>query len=226
MQDLSRYPFLWSLIYYAAHRLPFIPNESDWKTFQCNARKWRGVDKFGTVADTVDWNSVPDGKLWHKICKLNICTDQKLQRAINRKEKFGGVSDERKAELSFHGDDERPVTRLSIGPVHHRTSCIWCMKGHNKRKPEKGGPLRMLENMATWQKIVASIPYVKDNEMRERLEVLVNGTTDPLTAAINYHSKCVTKVHQGNDDEKKEVNGKLGLVRVRELFLKKHFRGR
>ena len=213
------------LCYQLCNEKQKFPNESDWKIFQCNARKWRGLDKFGTVADTVDWNSGPDGKLWHKICKLNICTEKKLQQAIKRKEKFGDVSDERKTELSFHDDDERPATRLSIGPVHDRTSCIWCMKGHNKRKPEKGGPLRMLENMATWKKIVASIPCVKDNEMRGRLEVLVNGTTDPLTAAINYHSKCyltyVTKVHQGNDDEKKEVNGKLELARVRELFFNK-----
>ncbi len=54
---------------------------------------------------------------------------------------------------------------------------------------------------------------------------LINGTTDPLTATINYHSKCyltrVTKVCQGGDDKKKEVNEKLELAGVKEIFFNK-----
>ena len=48
------------------------PDSDDWSAFRKNAEKWRGLDKYGTAADTVDWNSGPIGKLWHKKCKAEI----------------------------------------------------------------------------------------------------------------------------------------------------------
>ena len=60
--------------------------------------------------------------------------------------------------------------------------------------------------------------------MQRRLEVLINGTTEPLTAGIHYHRKCylnyVTRATQVEDDGKIECLGSLKITEVRERFLK------
>ena len=197
------------------------PSDDDWCTFRENAEKWRGLDKYGTAADTVDWNSGPLGKLWHKSCKAELSGERKLQQAIRRKEKSTATPSDEKTSCN---DEERPATRKSVGPVHDSSLCIWCMTGYNKRKPDKRDELRLLVNRTTWQKIVASVPFIEDKAVRTRMEVLANATTEPLTAGINYHARCylnyVTKAGEHEDQGKNECLGSLNLAQVRELFLK------
>ena len=55
------------------------------------------------------------------------------------------------------------------------------------------------------------------------MEVLVNGTIEPLRACMKYHSKCyldyVTKAAQEEAEDKVSNNGTLSLSEVREMFL-------
>ena len=74
-----------------------------------------------------------------------------------------------------------------------------------------------------WQRIVASVPLLKDNIVRTRMEVLVNGTTKPLRAEMKYHSKCfldyVTKAAEEEAEGKTTNRGSLSLFKVKVMFL-------
>ena len=59
----------------------------DWEKLKQQACKWKNLDKYGEVFDTVDWQAGPISLLWHKGCKREICGERKLQQAINRKRK-------------------------------------------------------------------------------------------------------------------------------------------
>ena len=203
-----------------------VPNPEHWYQFKENAIKWRGLDKYGTAADTIDWDSGPLGKYWHKSCKAELGGERKLNQAIARSRKVADEivdekADEKVAQPSH--DDERPATRKSIGVVHDSSLCIWCMSGCNKRKPGKRGELHQVVNQKTWQRITASVPLLKNSTIRTRMEVLVNGTIEPLRAGMKYHSKCyldyVTKAAQEEAEDKVSNNGTLSLSEVREMFL-------
>ena len=60
------------------------PKPEDWLQFKANAIKWRGLDKYGMAADTIDWDSGPEGKFWHKGCKAELGGERKLNQAISR----------------------------------------------------------------------------------------------------------------------------------------------
>ena len=201
-----------------------LPQDEHWLQFKENVSKWRGLDKYGTAADSIEWDTGPLGKFWHKGCKAEVCGERKLKQAIARSKKVSQVvADEKTVQPDCSGD-ERPATRKSIGPVHNSSLCIWCMTGYNKKKPDKRDELHLVVNRSTWQRIVASVPLLKDDAKRARLEVLVNGTTEPLRAGIKYHSKCfldyVTKAEQEEADSKFENHGSLDIAHVKEMFLK------
>ena len=92
-------------------------NNEDWNNFLINAFKWKGLDKFGTVAEAVEWSDGPIGKYWHRNCKSILCGERKLQQAINRKNKLCiGVPVSVDEKKSFFDDDERPATRKKGRP--------------------------------------------------------------------------------------------------------------
>ena len=199
-----------------------LPQDEHWLQFKENVSKWRGLDKYGTAADSIEWDTGPLGKFWHKGCKAEVCGERKLKQAIARSKKVSQVvADEKTVQPDCSGD-ERPATRKSIGPVHNSSLCIWCMTGYNKKKPDKRDELHLVVNRSTWQRIVASVPLMKDDAKRARLEVLVNGTTEPLRAGIKYHSKCfldyVTKAEQEEAESKIENHGSLDIAHVKEMF--------
>ena len=49
--------------------------------------QWNGLDQFGNVYESVDWDHGPQGIFFHKICKLQVASKYKLQQALKRKEK-------------------------------------------------------------------------------------------------------------------------------------------
>ena len=171
-------------------------NAEQWKAFRSTAEKWEGLDTFGNVFKDTDWGSGPVGKRWHKSCKLNFAGERKLQQALKRKansadEPSSGSSDEK--ENVDINQDERPATRKSVGVIHEKSSCIWCMKGMDNRHPDRTEKLSLIENRSTWQKIVLSVPFIPDKAIRVRMEMMINSTSEPLAAKMSYHKKCYTK---------------------------------
>ena len=83
------------------------------------------------------------------------------------------------------------TTRQSTGQINDK-SCIWCRDKFDVQHKDRD-PFRVLEQLGTWYKFVASVPYLEDRETRERLNILVSSTTDPLVEKISYHVRCFKK---------------------------------
>lgn len=56
-----------------------------WQNLREKAANWSGLDKFGTVYESVDWDKGHEGLFMHKECYLNISNKRKLQQAEKRK---------------------------------------------------------------------------------------------------------------------------------------------
>ena len=59
----------------------------DWENLKIKGSKWKGLDKYSNVYDSVDWEEGSAGFVWHKSCEIEICGERKLQQALNRKRK-------------------------------------------------------------------------------------------------------------------------------------------
>ena len=93
-------------------REKFIQKE-DWDKLRDKELEWKGLDKYGDVCETVDWETDPAGKLWHKACKREICGERKLEQAKTRKRK----SDERVSKIveeKKSNNDPVPTSSLSV----------------------------------------------------------------------------------------------------------------
>lgn len=179
--------------------------ETSWKKLEECARQWIGLDKFGKVHESVKWEDGPTGCYFHKDCRLFMSSARKLEQAKNRQSKIRTAS---LATLPTIDEDEDETesknrsSRSSIGNIHDKSLCIWCMKSEDTKHP--GNPLRTVEQWNAWQKIKSHTPYLTDQSMRDRLIALITATSDPFAAEIRYHPKCWRKFIKPiytNDDE-------------------------
>ena len=51
-----------------------------WNTLKSLAQQWCGLDRFGTIFDSVSWDDVPKGVFFHKLCKAQLAS-QKIATA-------------------------------------------------------------------------------------------------------------------------------------------------
>ena len=58
-----------------------------WENIKRNTMLWKGLDKFGDVHKTVDWDKGPTGHYVHEACRLTLCSAMKLEQAIKRQTK-------------------------------------------------------------------------------------------------------------------------------------------
>ena len=58
-----------------------------WKNLKEKALLWRGLDKFGDVYATVDWDKGPMGQCVHDSCRLTLSNTRKLDQAKKRQKK-------------------------------------------------------------------------------------------------------------------------------------------
>ena len=70
-------------------------NDSDnitqkrWSTLKIHLEKWRGLDTFGELYESIDWNTGPSGYYIHKICSFKIESSRYLeQEKTTNKSKF------------------------------------------------------------------------------------------------------------------------------------------
>ena len=47
---------------------------ADWKNLKVS--KWKELDKYCNVKDSVDWEEGSAGLAWHKSCKIEICGEK------------------------------------------------------------------------------------------------------------------------------------------------------
>jgi hypothetical protein len=58
-----------------------------WENLKQKALLWNGLDKFGDVYKTIDWDKGPAGQCVHSACQLTISSAKKLELANNRQRK-------------------------------------------------------------------------------------------------------------------------------------------
>ena len=62
-------------------------SEQRWGTLKKHLEKWKGLDKFGELYDSVDWDAGPIGNYIHSTCSLKISSSRFLEMAQKRLEK-------------------------------------------------------------------------------------------------------------------------------------------
>ena len=55
-----------------------------WETIKKKSKLWRGLDKFGDVFDSVDWDKGPSSQCVHDRCRLALVTQKQRKQAIKR----------------------------------------------------------------------------------------------------------------------------------------------
>jgi len=58
-----------------------------WENIKRKTMLRKGLDKFGDVHKTIDWDKGPTGHYVHEAYRLTLCSAMKLERAIKRQTK-------------------------------------------------------------------------------------------------------------------------------------------
>ena len=132
-----------------------------WSKIQTNAKEWKGLDKFGDVWDTTNWEDGQQGRFIHNSCYITLCSLKKREQAIIRDAKAKEAAKEITTSTSkspVHSDSlpTSPLqkrTWLSTGFIHKKDSCVWCMKKEGKKHPNRPSSklLRIEQSSSRWQ---------------------------------------------------------------------------
>ena len=196
-------------------------HEEKWKSFRSLAEKWKGLEKFGGVLTSVDWESGPHGNMWHKNCQLHFTGARKLEQALSKRKALAEEAEEEE-KTSGPKKEERPSTRSKTGVIQDPDLCIWCMKATNGKHSERYGKSHSVRDEKAWAKIGASIPYISESNMRERLQILIDSTPNWETANVTYHGSCYksyTKCLYNAKGRSVSVPGEGGLKELDQQFL-------
>lgn len=58
-----------------------------WDALRTKSEKWDGLDKYGDLCKSTDWDAGPANKYIHISCYTSISSPRTLKQAVNRKEK-------------------------------------------------------------------------------------------------------------------------------------------
>lgn len=112
------------------------PALSSWMEFKDISKEWKDVDGiYKDVYERVNWESSAFGHLWHKNCKWKMANKKSLEQARKKYEENKERKQQEKKDnvppLQEKKNEEREKkeTRKSIGTIHQKDLCIWCMQG-------------------------------------------------------------------------------------------------
>jgi hypothetical protein len=200
-----------------------LPDSESWEEFRKTAEKWEEVrGKYSGVHSTISWSTGAEGVFWHKNCKWQMMNKKTLEQATRR------FNDTRSSssiafECSTSSICEQSIssgasnTRLSTGIIHDKERCIWCRKQWDAKNSGRDS-FRTLGQLSTWYKFRASVLHLQDEEMRARLQILVDSTPDPLAAHICYHDSCFKKYMRPAYDPKAYDHLSLNYEEVKQQF--------
>ena len=128
--------------------------DKGWESLQKKSELWVGLDTFGKVAETVNWNASPCSYFMHTQCKIKLYNSRALDQAKKRKEKLesathGSEENDEKDQVQLKDDNSTRSTRKSFdGITHSKYLCIWCMKSEDKRhKNRKCSKLHLIDQV-------------------------------------------------------------------------------
>ena len=101
-------------------------SSTKWENIKEKSKLWQGLDKFGAVYKTYNWDCKPKAVYMHKNCYLMLCGTSHRAKAMKRKSNQV-KSDEHPEE---NRDEKRPCyqpksTRSSMGALHKKDVCVW-----------------------------------------------------------------------------------------------------
>ena len=165
-----------------------------WEKLKLKAFNWKGLDMFGNVYDTVNWQQGPSGKHVHGNCRFDISSSDKLNRAKTRQQKRerDSASHECPDDHDLAGPAPKCL-RSSVGIVHNKNLCVWCMKPEDTKHPERTGKWLLISYIPAWNVFKSHTVVLQDDAMRDRINRLIDSITDPFSTEIRYHHKCWLK---------------------------------
>ena len=86
---------------------------------------WRGLDRYGNVFDSINWENGPRGLYIHSIRLLNLNCEIQLVQAKNKRKKAEKAKNEENTQQSTVKRASRSTARV----LHHSHLCVWCMEG-------------------------------------------------------------------------------------------------
>ena len=174
-----------------------------WKSMQEKALKWKGLDTFGNVHSSVDWNKGPTGLYMHNSCYTSLSSCRRLlqseRRLLKSKESLQDTEDAIENRNVSPTEASAPKKlRSSIGTLHDKSLCIWCMKGENSKQNKRDKQLILLSTVDAWNKFKSHTVRLEDTSMRDRLCTLIVSIPDAQTVfgiEIRYHRECWRKIY-------------------------------
>ena len=152
-----------------------------WENIKRKTMLWQGLDKFGDVHKTVDWDKGPTGHYVHEVCRLNLCTARKLEQVIKRQTTRD--VDDSQSQSSFLSDVcsaavVPPAKRLrsDLGQIHDKTKCVWCCKLESAKHPDT--KLIPISYDNAWAAFKSHTVALEDQVMRDRINCLINYAAD------------------------------------------------
>ena len=102
---------------------------------------WKGLDKFGSVHECVDWVKGPVGHFIHDSCILTLSNTKKLEQAQKRQKKreVDECLSQSSSVAEISSQDKAPAAkrlRSSLGVIHDKNKCVWCCKPESAKHPE------------------------------------------------------------------------------------------
>ena len=61
-----------------------------WTKIKEKSLLWKGLDKFGSVFDTINWDNGPKGLYIHSSCLISLSSSRKLEQLKKRSESLHG----------------------------------------------------------------------------------------------------------------------------------------
>ena len=89
-------------------------SKETWDKLKLKAFNCKGLDKFGNVYDTVDWEMGPCGKHLHSNCRFDISSSDKLNRSKTRQQKREGESASLVQTYAYTSQHDQVCLRLPL----------------------------------------------------------------------------------------------------------------
>ena len=189
----------------------------EWDKLKEYSLRWKGLDKFGKVYESVDWEKGPSGHWVHNNCKFNISSNDRLVQAQVRKRKELEQNVQEDAVASHSRKEEPAPKRLrsNTGTIHDKNKCIWCLEPSDKKHNKK---LLLITLEGGWTAFKNHTVILKDQDMRERINLLIDYIGDEYVSnEIRYHKPCWNKyVRYDKDLTDDQSIPQLQNVRLRE----------
>ena len=165
------------------------------------ALEWKGLDKYGNVLESVNWDNGPSESFFHTLCKTEFASKNKLEQSKARKAE-AETSALKSCNDSSSEDVSLSSKRLSCsttGLLHNKDLCIWCMKPEDTKHPGRDRWC-FLQQMDAWHTFKDHTVYLEDASMRDRILTVIANTRDPFAVEIRYHPSCwkkfISSIHQ------------------------------